>query len=82
MLFKILAGVLAVLLAAETAYMLTHRRSIHRFEPVAVEYWEGFVALDTTTERICRTVAQEPAMPSGDSSLDLIRKLPACGDIR
>ncbi len=64
--FKVLTGILAILVVTETAYMLAHRRSIHRFQPVAVEEWSGSVAFDTATGRICRTLELIPADPARD----------------
>lgn len=82
MLLKILTAVLAVLLIAESAYMLTHRRPVHRFQFTTAETWGEFVAFDTVTGRICRTIAEGPADVSDDDNTRFLKKLPACWEIR
>ena len=56
--FKLVAAILAVLVIAETAYILVNRRSANRFQSVTVEKWEGLLALDTETGTLCKTLAQ------------------------
>jgi hypothetical protein len=54
MLFKSLTAILFILLSVETAYVLTHRRSANRFQPVSG--YQGFVPLDSRDVRLCSTM--------------------------
>jgi hypothetical protein len=49
---KILIGLLATLLLAESAYVLLNRHPINRFRPVDQD---GYVAFDTATGQLCRS---------------------------
>jgi|SRR5580704_6049887 hypothetical protein len=49
---KILIGLLATLLLAESAYVLLNRHPINRFSPVDQD---GYVAFDTATGQLCRS---------------------------
>jgi hypothetical protein len=92
MLFKVLTVILAVLLIAETGYVLMHRGTIQRFQPVGG--YQGFMALDTGNGRLCSTLPEKNS-PSvwkeraeGETDPDLkaalvwIANVPTCWSIR
>ena len=54
MLLKSLFAVLALLLAAESLFILMHRHPANRFKPV--EGYDGVVAFDTATGQLCKTL--------------------------
>jgi hypothetical protein len=56
MVFKSLTLLLALLLMAESAYiLLLHRRVSNRFKIQDIEGYELFVAFDTATGQLCKT---------------------------
>jgi hypothetical protein len=59
MLLKLLTVGLALLLAAESLYILSHRHPINRFKPV--DGYDGLVAFDTATGQLCKTLRTKSA---------------------
>jgi hypothetical protein len=82
MLFKILTVILAILLSAETAYILKLQHPSNRFQFVGG--YDGFVALDTRDGRLCRTWPEKlsPATEDASDEAKLLRVLPSCWSIR
>jgi hypothetical protein len=80
-LWKSLALILVVLLLVETGYIFTHRNQANRFQPV--KDYEGLMAIDTATGRMCRTMPTlPPKSEHEESTISFVRGLPACWDIR
>lgn len=82
MLFKVLTGILTVLLVGLSAYMLMSRRPTERFK--LVDGYDGYVAFDTTTGQACRTYggkADVSKLPSSDATVEFVLHLPPCRDI-
>jgi hypothetical protein len=52
--FKLLSGLLAALLVAESVFLYVHRSEPNRF--TQVEAYEGFVAFDTSSGQLCKTL--------------------------
>ena len=86
MAFRVMAGILMVLVTVESIYIFVHRHPINRFKTISEE---GFVAFDTATGQLCRTFQvrisssyeprpssdASPKPQSGDPILDEIQKL-------
>jgi hypothetical protein len=86
MLLKVIIGLLIVLLAMESSYILIHHHPVSRFKTVGED---GFVAFDTATGQLCRTFPAKtasndqrptsldasPKRQSNDPFLDEIQKL-------
>jgi hypothetical protein len=77
MVFKALTAILAILLIAETAYLVIHHStSMKRFERTKEE---RFVALDTATGHLCATVpTRPPDQITQDGDTWLVVSLPQC----
>ena len=60
MLFKILAVILVILLAAESGYVLMHRHPSDRFK-ILNDYEYGIVTFDSATGRLCKTLRTKSA---------------------
>ena len=52
MVLEVVIGLLIVLLALESSYILIHHRPVSRFKTVGED---GLVAFDTATGQLCRT---------------------------
>ena len=81
--WKLLTSILAVLLLAQTVYMVGYRPlRPSRFQPVAEG--NGFLALDTVTGRLCRTIPDGVLHPpdDADNETKLIAVLAACENFR
>lgn len=72
MLSKLLIVVLAVLLAAESVYVLTHRHAANRFKPV--EGYDGVVAFDTAMGQLCKTMRTKSAAQIEQSEAEAAKK--------
>jgi hypothetical protein len=77
MLFKILTVGLAILLVAETGYVLAHRYPIDRFK-VVKDYDYGFVAFDSATGRLCKTLRTKSAAEIKKSNAETAKKSIPC----
>jgi len=79
---KVVTGVLIVLVALESSYILTSRKPASRFIPVSG--YDGFIAIDTASGRLC-TAWKFPPLHEADvptNEAALVRALPSCSDIR
>ncbi len=76
MLPKLAIAVLALSLVAETSFMLTHRRSPNRFKPV--EGYDGFVAFDTGTGQLCKTLRARSETEMAKSNGHTANKVTPC----
>lgn len=72
--FKLLTAVFVVLLAAESLYILMHRRPTNRFK--SVEGYNGVVAFDTATGKLCKTLRTNSVAETKQSDADAA-KIPA-----
>ena len=82
MLFKVLTGVLMVLLVGLTIYVFTNRKPVDRFR--LVDGYDGYVALDTATGQACRTYGGKADLskpPDSDATVAFVVRLPPCRDI-
>jgi hypothetical protein len=59
MVFKLLTALFAVVIAAETFFILTRSHPANRFKPV--DGYEGVVAFDTATGQLCKTLRTKSA---------------------
>ena len=59
MVFKLLTALLAVVVAAETFFILTHSHPANRFKSVGG--YDGVVAFDTATGQLCKTLRTKSA---------------------
>ena len=79
MLPKILTGILSVLLAIETVYVVMHRdASTKRFR---LTEKDGAVALDTATGRLCKTFPTKPEAIWDDADAVFLVGLPECSQM-
>jgi hypothetical protein len=77
MLFKLLTAVLALLLAAESLYILKHRNPTNnRFRPV--ESYDGIVAFDTATGQLCKTLRTKSTAEIEQSAAEAAKKPAPC----
>jgi tetratricopeptide (TPR) repeat protein len=65
---KALAGILALTVVAEGAFILLRRYPINRFKAADVD---GYVAFDTSTGQICRTFRTNAGLPKQKASPSL-----------
>ncbi len=77
MLFKLLTTFLALMLVAESVYILMHRLPANnRFRPV--EGYEGIAAFDTATGELCKTIRTKFAVETEQSEAVAAQKLAPC----
>lgn len=76
MLFKLPTGALTLLLAVESAYILTHRHLANRFKPVT-EYGDA-VAFDTATGQLCETLKTKSVAEVEQSEAEAAQKEAPC----
>ncbi len=75
--FKLLTAVLALLLAAESLYILKHRNPTNnRFRPV--ESYDGIVAFDTATGQLCKTLRTKSAAEIERSAVEAAKQPAPC----
>jgi hypothetical protein len=63
--WKILVGVLATAVLAESAFIIFGRHPINRFRAVDVD---GYLAFDTATGQLCKTIRTKPISKGNQSS--------------
>jgi hypothetical protein len=76
MLLKLMTGFLALLLAAESLFILMHRHPANRFK--SVEGYSGVVAFDTATGQLCKTLRTKSAAEIEQSEADAAKKPVPC----
>jgi hypothetical protein len=74
-LVKTIAWILAILLLAETAYMLAHRNGPERFQMVDKNV---ALALDTATGRLCKTIQTRSEEPGDTADMVFVVGLVPC----
>jgi hypothetical protein len=75
-LFRLLTVVLAVLLVAESVYILMHRHPANRFKPV--EGYDAIVAFDTATGQLCKTLRTKSAAEIEKSAAEAAKQPVPC----
>jgi hypothetical protein len=76
MVLKLLTTFLALLLAAESLFILMHRHPTNRFK--AVENYDGIVAFDTATGQLCKTLRTKSAAEIEQSEAEAAKKPAPC----
>jgi len=75
MALKVAVGIIVVLLAVETSYILIHRRPLGRFRTVSED---AFVAFDTATGQLCKTLRTRSVAEIEQQEADAAKKLEPC----
>ena|ERR1019366_8550635 len=72
---KVAVGVLVLLLAAESSYIVIHRHSISRFKQFGDD---DLIAFDTATGQICKTLRTKSVAQIERSETDTVSKRAPC----
>src|SRR6266550_464889 len=76
MLLKLLTTSLALLLAAESLFILMYRRPTNGFK--AVDGYDGVVAFDTATGQLCKTLRTKSAAEIEQAEAEAVNKPAPC----
>jgi hypothetical protein len=76
MLLKLMTGFLALLLAAESLFILMHLHPTNRFKPV--EGYDGVAAFDTATGQLCKTLRTKSAAEFEQSEAEAAKRTAPC----